>query len=78
MAERDYRNGERGPEQKRDGDPGRVTEYVREQEGGRKGRRGARRKRILTGTAVIWRALCTTIVERRAEKRKTRDDVRFS
>jgi len=48
---------------------GRVTEYVREKEGGR----GEE-----TGTAVIWRALCTTIVERRAEKRKTRDDVRFS
>lgn len=40
MAERDYRNGERGPEQKRDGDPGWVTEYVREQEGGREGGRG--------------------------------------
>lgn len=47
--------------------------YERERE-----RERACRKRILTGTAVIWRALCTTIVKRRAEKRKTRDDVRFS
>jgi len=34
-------------------------------------------KRILTGTAVIWRALCGAIVARRASKRKARDDVRF-
>lgn len=76
MADRDYQNGERAPS-RNEMETGRVTECVRErEEGGR--RRRARRKRILTGTAVIWRALCSTIVERRAEKRKTRDDVRFS
>lgn len=77
MADRDYQNGERAPS-RNEMETGRVTEYVRERERGREGRRRSRRKRILTGTAVIWRALCATIVERRAEKRKTRDDVRFS
>lgn len=48
---------------------------MREKGRGGKKRRGARRKRILTGTAVIWRALC---FEYLVGKRWTRDDVRFS
>jgi len=83
MVDRDYQNGERTPS-RNEMETGKVTEYMRG-EGGEtererereKERRRARRKRILIGTAVIWRALCTTIVKRRAEKRKTCDDVRF-
>lgn len=67
-----------GLEQKRDGNREGDREYVWGGERKREGKRRVCRKRILTGTAVIWRALCATIVERRAEKRKTRDDVRFS
>lgn len=60
-----------GPEQKPEGDKMCTCVHARERERGRR----ARRKRILTGTAVIWRALC---FEYLVGKRWTRDDVRFS